>query len=89
MDNKTARCGRCGRVLRDPLSIAIGLGPVCRGGSSGKSKSPRPRVKIGKGVGSYTVSATNGDGPLPAVIHESDDDLQHLGIPLEKVQEYP
>lgn len=23
-------CGRCGRKLRDPVSIKIGYGPVCR-----------------------------------------------------------
>lgn len=26
----TARCRSCGRELRDPESIAAGLGPVCR-----------------------------------------------------------
>lgn len=27
----TGRCGRCGKMLRDEESIALGLGPVCRG----------------------------------------------------------
>jgi hypothetical protein len=27
----TGRCGKCGKLLRDAESIAIGLGPVCRG----------------------------------------------------------
>ncbi len=25
------RCATCGRVLTDPVSIALGMGPVCRG----------------------------------------------------------
>lgn len=29
----TGHCGRCGKLLRDELSIALGLGPVCRGGN--------------------------------------------------------
>ena len=24
-------CGRCGRDLTDPVSVALGLGPICRG----------------------------------------------------------
>lgn len=27
----TGRCGKCGKMLRDAESIALGLGPVCRG----------------------------------------------------------
>lgn len=26
----TGRCGKCGKLLRDAESIALGLGPVCR-----------------------------------------------------------
>lgn len=32
------RCSKCGRVLKDPVSIAIGLGPECRGDSGGRGK---------------------------------------------------
>lgn len=27
----TGRCGKCGKMLRDAESIALGLGPICRG----------------------------------------------------------
>lgn len=27
----TGHCGKCGKLLRDAESIALGLGPVCRG----------------------------------------------------------
>jgi len=42
-----ARCARCGRPLRDPQSIALGMGPVCRGarlpkrGGRGRKKGRR------------------------------------------------
>lgn len=29
--NSLDRCSRCGRVLRDPTSRALGIGPECRG----------------------------------------------------------
>lgn len=25
------KCGRCGRLLTDPVSLELGLGPICRG----------------------------------------------------------
>lgn len=27
----SGRCGRCGRLLTDPDSVTVGLGPICRG----------------------------------------------------------
>jgi hypothetical protein len=27
----TGRCGKCGKMLRDAESVALGLGPICRG----------------------------------------------------------
>jgi hypothetical protein len=37
---RSGKCARCGRPLRDPVSVSIGLGPTCRGyrgvGSGGK-----------------------------------------------------
>lgn len=27
----TGRCGKCYKLLTDPLSISLGIGPVCRG----------------------------------------------------------
>ncbi len=32
---KVGKCGRCGRTLTDPASVARGLGPVCWGKSHG------------------------------------------------------
>lgn len=40
-------CVKCGRPLTDPLSIAIGMGPDCRGSlSRRKWKFPTPRWRV-------------------------------------------
>lgn len=38
-----ARCARCGRKLRDALSVAVGLGPECR-----KIRKPQPQKSKGQ-----------------------------------------
>jgi len=44
------RCQRCHRLLKDPVSIAIGMGPECRGALSKKGwKFPRPRWGVEHG----------------------------------------
>ena len=45
------RCERCHRLLKDPLSIAIGMGPECRGVLSKKGwKFPKPQWKVEGGT---------------------------------------
>lgn len=44
---KQARCKKCGRRLKSPLSIAIGLGPKCAGIKSTSVKSVRVQSKPG------------------------------------------
>lgn len=40
-------CSKCHRPLTDPYSIAVGMGPECRGGLSKKGwKFPKPRYKV-------------------------------------------
>ncbi len=39
------RCKKCGRVLRSPVSIAMGMGPKCAGISSGSSHRVPPGVR--------------------------------------------
>jgi hypothetical protein len=36
--NGQPRCQKCGKRLTDPVSIACGLGPECRGGGAGHGK---------------------------------------------------
>jgi hypothetical protein len=35
---EVARCKKCGRTLRDPESIARGMGPECAGSTGGRKK---------------------------------------------------
>lgn len=47
---KKPHCSRCGRPLTDPFSIAVGMGPECRGGLSKKGwKFPKPRYRVRRG----------------------------------------
>ncbi len=42
-----SRCSRCHRILKDPFSIAIGMGPECRGALGQKGWTfPRPKWKV-------------------------------------------
>lgn len=43
------RCKRCHRVLHDPVSIAIGMGPECRGDSGHSTRSPQVHQKSSRG----------------------------------------
>lgn len=44
------KCSKCGRRLTDPFSIAVGMGPECRGGLARKGwKFPKPRYKVSGG----------------------------------------
>lgn len=44
---KKPHCSKCGRALTDPFSIAVGMGPECRGGLSKKGwKFPKPKYKV-------------------------------------------
>lgn len=44
----TVKCKKCGRVLKNPLSIAIGMGPECAGASL-QGKSVHIRIRHGSG----------------------------------------
>ena len=52
------RCKKCGRVLKSPASIAMGMGPKCAGISSG-CKSVR--VRVGRRGGTpYSLGPSSG-----------------------------
>lgn len=47
---KKPQCSRCGRALSDPFSIAVGMGPECRGGLRRKGwKFPKPKYQVRDG----------------------------------------
>lgn len=44
---KKPHCSKCHRALTDPFSIAVGMGPECRGGLSKKGwKFPKGKYKV-------------------------------------------
>lgn len=44
------RCSECHRLLKDPFSIALGIGPECRGRMIKSGwKLPKPRWKVDNG----------------------------------------
>ena len=52
------RCKKCGRVLKSPASIAMGMGPKCAG-ISGDSKSVMVRASR-RGGSPYSLGASSG-----------------------------
>ena len=72
-----ARCSRCGRPLTDPYSIAVGMGPECRGGA--KKKGWRfPKAKWRVSHGHVIFDGLNGkvEPPVVNVEEEEKDDGQ-------------
>jgi len=56
-----AKCKACGRPLTDPVSVAVGLGPVCRGGSSGRGRRSGSGSRRPGGGGSYSDAQIQAD----------------------------
>lgn len=62
---KQPRCVKCGKPLKDPLSIAVGMGPDCRGSLSRRGwKFPKPRWKV-QGSRTTLVSTSGRIEPPP------------------------
>lgn len=44
---KKPHCSKCGRGLTDPFSIAVGMGPICRGQLSQRGwRFPKPKWRV-------------------------------------------
>ena len=71
-----ARCSRCGRPLTDPYSIAVGMGPECRGGARKKGwKFPKAKWRVSRGR--VIFDGLDGKVEPPAVnVEEEKDDEQ-------------
>lgn len=72
---RTPKCTRCGRALKDPLSIAIGMGPECRGELSRKGwKFPKPKWKV-RGGRSVLVGVSGKIEPPPVNVTKDEEAL--------------
>lgn len=63
---KKPQCIRCGRVLSDPYSIAVGMGPECRGEAK-KRGAKFPKAKWHVSGGRVVFDGLQGKVELPAV----------------------
>ena len=68
----TARCIKCGRPLRDPESIARGMGPECAGATGGHRRKYRSGVRS-HGRSSYTAIG-HGGAATPTLFTLVEDD---------------
>jgi hypothetical protein len=77
-------CSRCHRLLTDPYSIAVGMGPECRGGAAKRGvKFPKPRWKV---MGGRIVFAglEGSKPPLPATSTDEENDDEDEGMETEE-----
>ena len=62
---KEIRCIKCGRPLRDPASIARGMGPECAGETSGRRR--KYRSGIHSRSGSFYAVVGQGSAAIPTL----------------------
>ncbi len=55
---QATRCKKCGRTLRDPVSIARGMGPECAGSTGGRKKYHSRRKVHGGSAYSLNTQGT-------------------------------
>lgn len=79
------RCKKCGRSLRDPGSIARGMGPECAGISGNRGKSVRVRKQINSSSAYSVVGKSKTMTPLFAWI---DNDHRQIRMP-DKLAGFP
>ena len=64
------RCKKCGRVLRNPISIARGMGPVCAGDTGRAGRRPQVRARRSAGRTYDAVGRGTQQSLLPVQIAE-------------------
>ena len=63
---KEIRCVKCGRPLRDPVSIARGMGPECAGGTDGRRRKYRSGIHSRNG--SSYAAVGQGSVAIPTLL---------------------
>ena len=72
------QCKKCGRPLKDPTSIARGMGPECAGMVGGHRKSTHTRNQNGSGAACNMISTNHPTMPLFAW---ADTEASHGQVP--------
>lgn len=76
----TPRCKKCGKRLTDPLSIAAGLGPECRGGVGQTHASTHVHNRRSTGHGYPVAPEVRSASDLPAIFYAGRDSQTHTPI---------
>lgn len=72
---KKPRCCKCGRALTDPFSIAVGMGPECRGRLSKRGwRFPKPQYRIRHGRVELVRMVGKIVEPPPVVAEETEEE---------------
>lgn len=96
---KEIRCIKCGRPLRDPLSIARGMGPECAGTNGARHKKYHSRVQSRSGSSYANVGHGSTDSlTLFSLARENEQQVEqslvegifaHKSDPPEILRQYP
>ena len=78
---ETTRCKKCGRPLRDPESVARGMGPECAGSTGGRKKY-YPRRKVHRGSAYSLGSEGTASLALFTLVQKEEDILSDLDSPM-------
>lgn len=74
MTQKQPHCSRCHRLLKDPYSIAVGMGPECRGGLKKKGwKFPKAKWKVQGGRMTFDGVVGKVEGPVVSEVSKEPD----------------
>ena len=66
--NSKPRCKKFGRVLRNPVSIARGMGPVCAGDAGRSGRRPQVHVRRSSGQVYDAIGSGSLQSPLPVQV---------------------
>jgi hypothetical protein len=75
-----ARCKKCGRILKSPQSIAIGMGSTCAGVASSVGKATQVHQKIGSGKAYKNDAVDRKNEPLTG-------DLSSKSLTMRQIRE--
>ena len=77
---KEIRCIKCGRTLRDPASIARGMGPECAGETGGRRRKYRSGIHSRSGCSYAAVG--QGSAAIPALFGLVEENEQRAERPI-------
>lgn len=86
------KCSKCHRTLTNPISIAAGMGPKCRGGGGGHGRSKKLKAASNRCHKYDALGPCLGQLPLPIFVPENPGqfikpaEIIVEGVPVKQVQ---